>query len=361
MRPGKPAGLATVVAATLPEIGRLPYSWKKLAGGAALCVLTLAACVLVARRLTSASWPLEHAQPGLVFAAGAAYAAAFGFRALGWRQVFGSDQRPDSARCLAACGLASASGTVLPFRLDYLVKVGTMRRLGGVTLGLDTIVLSIVALGVVDAVALLPLAIFAFATAGTAFLGPLAVVVLFCLGCVGVLAAGPRLVRLPLVRRSKRATIVCQRVAVTTAVTRSTFGAGGLLFACWISRICGGSFLLMALGAGFSPLFVLVVLCMAGMMSIVPITAGGGVATLGATAGVLLALGVSKDVAINFSLASALLVAAAALAAGLVGVTGSVVLAVSGRAASRGRIGSRERVLPWTYRSEPSARPLTKG
>jgi hypothetical protein len=68
-------------------------------------------------------------------------------------------------------------------------------------------------------------------------------------------------------------------------------------------------------------------------MSILPITAGGGVATLGATAGVLLALGVSKDVAINFSLASGLLVAAAALAAALVGLTGSVALALSGRAA----------------------------
>jgi uncharacterized membrane protein YbhN (UPF0104 family) len=322
-----------VVALPVTEIGRLPYAWKKLAGGTALCVLALAACVLAARHLTSASWPLEHAQPGLVFAAGGAYVAAFGFRALGWRQVFRPDQRPDSARCLAACGLASASGTVLPFRLDYLVKVGTIRRLGGVTLGLDTIVLSIVTLGVVDAVALLPLAISAFASGGTAFLAPLAVVVLFCLGCLGVLLAGPRLVRLPLVHRSRRATIVCQRVAVSSAVTRSTFGAGTLLFGCWISRICGGTFLLMALGAGFSPHFVLIVLCMAGMMSILPITAGGGVATLGATAGVLLALGVSKDVAINFSLASALLVTVAALMAAAVGVTGSVALALSGRAA----------------------------
>jgi uncharacterized membrane protein YbhN (UPF0104 family) len=314
--------------------------WKKLAFGAAFCVLALTACVFVARRLTTSSWPLDHAEPGLVFAAAGAYVAAFGFRALGWRQVFRSDQRPDSARCLAACGLASASGAVLPFRLDYLVKVGTMHRLGGVTLGLDTIVLSIVALGVVDAVALLPLAISAFATGGTAFLAPLAVVVLFCVGCLGVFVAGPRLARMPLVHRSRRATIVCQRVGLATSQTRSTFGAGALLFACWISRICGGTCLLMALGAGFSPHFVLIVLCMAGMMSILPITAGGGVATLGATAGVLLALGVSKDVAINFSLASGLLVTTAALTAALVGVTGSAVLTLSGRTA-RARLAPR--------------------
>lgn len=317
-----------MVSASLRQIDQLPYGWRKLAGGLAFGALSIAACVLVARQLTSASWPLQGAELGLVLAAGAAYLAAFGFRALGWRQVFRSDERPDSARCLAACGLASASGTVLPFRLDYLVKVAAVRRLSGVRLGLDTIVVSIVVLGVVDAVALLPLAIWAFATAGTVFLAPLAVVVLFCVGCLAVLVAGPRLVRLPLVHRSKRATLVCQRVGRTSGVTRSTFGAGLLLLACWIARIGGGTCLLLALGAGFSPLFVLVVLCMAGMTSILPVTAGGGVATMGATAAVLLALGVSRDVAINFSLASGLLVTAAALAAALVGLAGSLLLAL---------------------------------
>ena len=56
------------------------------------------------------------------------------------------------------CGAAAASGVVLPFRLDYVVKIFTLRRLGGVTLGLKTIGVSIVALGMVDAVAMLPLA-----------------------------------------------------------------------------------------------------------------------------------------------------------------------------------------------------------
>jgi hypothetical protein len=83
---------------------------------------------------------------------------------------------------------------------------------------------------------------------------------------------------------------------------------------------------------------VLVVLCMAGMAGILPITAGGAVATVGATAGVLLALGVSKDVAINFSLASGMLVTAAALTSALVGVTGSLVLAGLARRARAGRM-----------------------
>ena len=101
--------------------------------------------------------------------AGVAYLASFVFRALGWQRLFPAASRPDRSRCLAACGAAAASGAILPFRLDYLVKVATLRRLGGVTLGLEAIVFSILALGLVDAVAMLPLAVAAFVTSGAIF------------------------------------------------------------------------------------------------------------------------------------------------------------------------------------------------
>jgi len=318
--------LADAAVTPFPATRVLPYSLKKVIGGTAFCVLAIAACVLVARRLTNAAWPLQHADVRFVFVAAAAYLASFGFRALGWRHVFPSRQRPARARCLAACGAAAASGTVLPFRLDYLVKVAMLRKLRGVRLGLDTIVLSILTLGMVDAVAMLPLATYAIATSGAIFRAPLTVVILFCLGCLGVLIAGPRLVRLPLVHRSKRATSVCRRVGEQSAITRSTFTAGLFLFACWTSRAFGSACLLVALGTGFSPMLALVILCMAGAASILPITAGGAIANMGATAGVLFALGVSKDVAINFSLASGLLLTSAALAAAVVGVTASLAL-----------------------------------
>jgi hypothetical protein len=312
--------------APFPEIGRIPYGWKKLGGGIAFCALSIMACFLVARRLTSASWPLQEAEVGFVFAASGAYLASFGFRALGWQRVFASRQRPDCARCLAACGASAASGTVLPFRLDYLVKIAMLRQLRGITLGLDTIVLSIVTLGMVDAVAMLPLAIVAISTSGALFVAPLTVVILFCLSCTAILIAGPRLTHLPLLRRWKLTTTICRRVGESATVTRSTFVAGGLLFGCWTSRAFGSACLLMALGAGFSPTFALVVLCLAAAAAILPITAGGAVANMGATAGILFALGVSKDVAINFALASGLLLTLAALTAALVGVTGSLVL-----------------------------------
>jgi hypothetical protein len=302
-------------------------------GGVLFSVLGLVAVVLVARRLTRTSWPLQDAEIGLVVAAGCAYLASFVFRALGWQRLFPPTERPDRSRCLAACGAAAASGLVLPFRLDYVVKVSTLRRLGGVRVGIEPIALSIVALGLVDAVAMLPLATAALATSGSAFRAPLIVVQLFCVCCIGILVAGRRLVRLPLVGRSRRLTAVCRRVG-ERSITRSTFAAGGYLLSCWLMRALGNTLLLAALGVGFSPTFALVVLCMSAAASILPITAGGAIASVGATSAVLLALGTSGSQAVNFSLAAGMLLTGCALVAAVAGITGSVFLTLRRRHAA---------------------------
>src|SRR6185437_3464480 len=110
--------------------------------------------------------------------------------------------------------------------------------------------------------------------------------------CISVLALGPRIVRLPLVARSTRLESICARVGDGATVSRSMFGAGVLLLGCWLSRALGSALLLSALGVGFSPTFALVILCMSAAASILPFTAGGAIVGVGATSGVLLALGV---------------------------------------------------------------------
>jgi hypothetical protein len=267
----------------------------------------------------------------VVFLAGAAYLGSFGFRAFGWHRLFPSCERPDGARCLAACGAAAASGVVLPFRLDYVVKISTLRRLGGVTLGLKTIAVSILALGMVDAVTMLPLAASALATSGPVLRAPLIVVVLFCIGCLGILMLGQRVARLPVVGRSDRLHSVYRRVADSTRFSRPMLVAGLLLLGCWMSRALGSTLLLGALGVGFSPTLALVVLCMSGATSILPITAGGAVAGMGTTAGVLFALGVTKGAAVNFALASGLLLTSAAFTAAVLGLGGSLFLTLRAR------------------------------
>jgi uncharacterized membrane protein YbhN (UPF0104 family) len=304
----------------------------KIVGGVAFCVLAVMVAVLAGRRLTSTSWPLQEANMILVLAASAAYLTSFIFRALGWQRLF-PGERPDRSRCLAACGAAAASGVVLPFRLDYVVKISTLRRLGGVRLGLDTVGLSIVTLGLVDAVAMLPLALAAIGTSGAIFRAPLAVVILFCLGCIVVLALGPRLVLLPLVHRSLRLERIFRRVGDHAGLSRSTFAAAAFLFGCWTTRALGSALLLSALGvgSGSSVRLALVILCMAAAASILPITAGGAIVGIGATSGVLLALGVTRQAAINFSLASGMLLTISALIAAAIGVGGSLVLTLQRR------------------------------
>ena len=305
----------------------------RYAAGAAFAVVTITACVLVGRHLTHSSWPLAHAKTLPVAFAAVCYFASFILRARGWHRLFPREQQPDQARCLASVGAAAASGAVLPFRLDYLIKIGTLRRLGGIRIGLEAIALSIISLGMVDAVAMLPLSISATATSATNLRGPLVIVVAFGIGCCVLLVASARLVRLPLLRCSRRLRTVSEHVSAhrTRSGRRNATAAGIYLLGCWTARAVGSALLLSALGFAFSPTTALCVLCLSAAAGVIPITAGGAAVNVGATASILLALGVGTNVAINFSLASGLLLIASASAAALAGLALSLAAAAARR------------------------------
>jgi len=310
---------------------------RRWVAGAVFAAVTVLACVLVGRQLTGSSWPLAHARMLLVAAAGFCYFVSFVARARGWRRLFPHDQCPGQARCLASVGAAAASGVVLPFRLDYLIKVGTLRRLGGIRVSLEAIALSIISLGMVDAVAMLPLSISATATSSADLRGPLLGVVAFGAGCCILLLTSSRLVRLPLLCRSRRLRTVAGHVSAHKARSgRGSAGIAGLyLLACWTARALGSTLLLSALGFSFSPTIALCVLCLSAAAGVVPITAGGLAVSVGATAAILITLGVGKDIAINFSLASGLLITSSACLAALSGAGLSVAtLALSRRRAT---------------------------
>jgi lysylphosphatidylglycerol synthase-like protein len=325
--PAEPAGCAGV---TFRERLRLCITrmtqHRRWVAGAVFAVVTLLACLLLGRLLTGSSWPLAHASLLLVAAAGACYFISFLARARGWRRLFPRDECPGQARCLASVGAAAASGVVLPFRLDYLIKIGTLRRFSGIRLSLEAIALSIISLGIVDAVAMLPLSISATATSSADLRGPLFVIVAFGVGCCILLLTSARLVRLPLLRHSRRLSIVISHVAAhgTASGRRSASIAALYLLACWTARALGTVLLLSALGLRFSPTTALCVICLSAAAGVVPITAGGLVVSVGATATILLTLGVGKDIAINFSLASGLLITSSATLAALCGAALSI-------------------------------------
>jgi uncharacterized membrane protein YbhN (UPF0104 family) len=316
-------------------------SRRRWVAGVLFAAFTLFACVLLGRHLTGSSWPLAHARVLLVVAAGLCYFVSFVARARGWRRLFPRDECPAQARCLASVGAAAASGVVLPFRLDYLIKIGTLRRLGGIRISLEAIALSIISLGIVDAVAMLPLSISATATSAASLRGPLLLVVGFGIGCCVLLLTSARLVRLPLLRRSRRLHTVADHVSAhkTTPGRRSAGIAALYLLGCWTARAVGSVLLLSALGLRFSPTTALCVLCLSAAAGVVPITAGGLAISVGATAAILLTLGVGKDIAINFSLASGLLITSSATLAALCGAALSITTQVLARRRAAPRLG----------------------
>jgi hypothetical protein len=311
-------------------------SRRRLLIAFAFAFVTVGLTFLLGRRLTNTSWPLERAHMDLVGGAVGLYFASYVLRALGWQKLFPAAGRPGRSRCLTACGAAAASGVILPFRLDYVVKIATLKRMPGIKLGLEAIALSIISLGLVDAVAFLPLSISATAATSSDFRVPLFLVVLFGFGACGFLVAGRHLVALPFVARRARLFKLLERIASRPGgTTRDAILAWGFLLGCWTTRATGSMLLLAALGAGFSPTLALIVLCLAAAASLIPITSGGAIANVGATAAVLLALGVDRQRAINFGLASGLLLATTAAAAAVVGLAASA--AASRRTLARAR------------------------
>jgi hypothetical protein len=297
-------------------------SRRRLVASLGFAALTVAASILVGRRLTHSSWPLDHVEPWLAAAAALAYLGSFVFRARAWHRLFPRDECPGQGRCLASVGAAAASGAVLPFRLDYLIKVGVLRKLGGIRVGLGAIVLSIVSLGMIDAIAMLPLSISATVTTNSALRAPLLIVVAFGIACSTLLVVGGRLGGMRFVTRSRRLRALGDHVALhtSTAGRKDAVAAWFYLFACWSARAFGSAALLSALGLSFSPQAALTVICLSAAAGIIPITSGGAVVNAGAAAAILLALGVTKDIAINFSLASGLLLVISAVAASMCGV-----------------------------------------
>ena len=139
--------------------------------------------------------------------------------------------------------------------------------------------------------------------------------------------AGRHLAKVPFLARRARLSRLARRCTDRPrGTTRDAILAWLFLLGCWTTRATGSMLLLAALGAGFSPTLALVVLCLAAAASLIPVTSGGAIANVSATAAVLLALGVHRQQAINFGLASGLLLCTAAAAAAVVGLTTSLAL-----------------------------------
>ena len=168
--------------------------------------------------------------------------------------------------------------------------------------------------------------------AGLDLRGPLLIVVVFGIACSTLLVVGGRVVQLPLLRRSRRLRTLTEHIArhTTRRGRRDAIVAWFYLFACWSTRAFGSAALL-------TPGALLLAEDRAhrdlprGRRGRDPDHLGGAVVNAGAAAAILLALGVGKDIAINFSLASGLLLVLTALTAAIFGVLASLAITTLAR------------------------------
>ena len=122
-----------------------------------------ASCSLVvaffsARHFMRSGWPLHHADPLLVGASALLFFIAYAFKAWGWQRLFAKHERPSSQSLAFAGGAACVGGIALPGRVDDAVRIAIVKRFPGTRVGLGTVGLSLIVLGLLDNAALTPLA-----------------------------------------------------------------------------------------------------------------------------------------------------------------------------------------------------------
>ncbi len=134
--------------------------WALAAGTGALGI---ALGLLAVRHFSATSWPLANGRPSILIAAGLLLLLAQGLKAYGWGRLFVPAERPKPLALAAGNGGAAVIGLVLPGRFDDATRVAVVRRYPGCPAGIRVLCLSLVMLGLIDAVALAPLAIAAAA------------------------------------------------------------------------------------------------------------------------------------------------------------------------------------------------------
>jgi uncharacterized membrane protein YbhN (UPF0104 family) len=253
--------------------------------------------LLAARHFATTSWPLASGDPGLLAAAGLLLLLAQALKAYGWGRLFTSHERPKALALAAGNGGAALIGVVLPGRFDDAMRVAVVRRYPGCPAGVRALCLSLVMLGLIDSVALAPLALAAavFPGAGAAMRAALAVVAAAGIAAAAVILALPRLAAS---RRALRFRLG-RWVSPRTTSRRAASQAWALVSACWLVRAVALFLLLGTLGVGYSFPLALVFLCAGAAAAALPIGPAGAATQVGVGGAALVASGVGTSQALG--------------------------------------------------------------
>jgi hypothetical protein len=314
--------------ASLAALGHLGPFARSRSGRLALTVgsgaLAVGLSVLAVRHFAVTGWPLAHGRPVLLAAAGILLLVACASKAYGWRRLFAVDERPQPLALAAANGGASVTGVALPGRFDDLVRIAIVRRYSGSTVGVRSLCLSLFMLGLIDSIALAPLAAAAAGLPGhsVSLRAGLALIAGAGIGAAALVITLPRIAASRRLLRFRLA----RWLSLRTTSMRGASQSWALVSASWLLRAVALFLLLGAFGIGLSFPLAILFLCAGAAASALPIGPAGAAAQVGAGAAVLVASGVAVTPAVAFAVAvqamgvlsgAAILLSAVAWRAGL--------------------------------------------
>jgi hypothetical protein len=284
----------------LARIGRSKRG--RFAASLGFATLTTAVLAVVGRSLVHSGWPLANGNPALVAAAGLLFALAYGFKAYGWRRLFRKTERPGPLALAAAGGGASLMGVALPGRFDEMVRIAIVRRYPGCPVGVRGLCLSLVTLGLLDAVALAPFAL----TAATFPGNPPAVRAGFIVVGLGGIGAAMIILLLPRVSAATRLARfrLVSWLAPRATPWREAARAWGLVLTSWLVRVVAIFLLLATFGIASSVPLAVMFICAGAASAAIPIGPAGAATQVAAGTTVLVVSGVDAPQALGFALAA---------------------------------------------------------
>jgi hypothetical protein len=292
-------------------------------------VVLLVVAFFSARHFMRAGWPLHHADPLMVGASALLFFIAYGFKAWGWQRLFAAHERPSSSALAFAGGAACVGGIALPGRIDDAVRIAIVKRFPGTRVGLGTVGLSLLVLGMLDNAALTPMASVA-AVSSSSMLVRAGFLVVAVAGVLAALVVG----FLPILARRERVTRyrVGRWLASHTHCTKEALSAWLFVSVSWGLRGTAVFLLLNALSLKGSFALALAFLCASAASAALPIAPAGAATQAGAGAAILMASGMKGTEALAFSVAAQALVIVTGAAVMLLITAWHVGLRLRGRA-----------------------------
>jgi Lysylphosphatidylglycerol synthase TM region len=292
-----------LLVAALVRLHRSRRAQWTLAVGSGAVVIVLASFAV--RHFATTSWPLSGGHPALLVAAGLLLLLAQAFKAYGWGRLFAAEERPKPLALAAGNGGAALIGLVLPGRFDDAMRVAVVSRYRPCPAGVRALCLSLFMLGLIDSVALAPLALAAavFAGSGNGVRAGLAVVAVAGVAAAVLIVALPRLAAS---RRTLRFRLGRWLSPRTTSLRRAS-QAWALVSICWVIRAAALFLMLGALGIGYSFPLALLFLCAGAAAAALPIGPAGATTQIGGGAAALLASGVGASQAVSLAVSVAAL------------------------------------------------------